>query len=183
MFYRQRSYPYSLFGSRSAKHELDQARLVIGDEKTLYPDCTELLKAAYQLINDGFVVLPYCNDDPIVCQKLADLGCAAIMPLASPIGSGMGIINRYNLKMIREQTSLPVIVDAGLGTASDAAIVMEMGMDGILLNTAIAKAHYPVQMARAMRLACEAGLLAYESGRIPCKTFASASSPWQGVVG
>lgn len=155
---------------------------VIGDERTLYPDTSELLKAALALVKEGFVVLPYCNDDPIVCQKLADLGCAAIMPLASPIGSGMGILNRYILERIRELISLPLIVDAGLGTASDVAIAMEMGMDGVLLNTAVARAHNPVHMAHAMRLACEAGRLAFQAGRIPYQTFATASSPLQGVL-
>jgi len=150
---------------------------VIGDEKTLYPDVSELLKAAYQLVQEGFVVLPYCSDDPITCQKLADIGCAAIMPLASPIGSGMGINNRYNLEIIRENISLPIIVDAGLGTASDVAICMEMGMDGVLLNTSIAGADNPVQMAHAMRLACEAGQLAHQAGRISRKRYATASSP------
>ncbi|MCH9627004.1 MAG: Thiazole synthase [Chlamydiales bacterium] len=155
---------------------------VIGDEKTLYPDTSELLKAAHELVKEGFVVLPYCNDDPIVCQKLADLGCAAIMPLAAPIGSGMGILNRYILERIREQISLPLIVDAGLGTASDVAIAMEMGMDGVLVNTAVAKAHDPIQMAHAMRLAVEAGRLAYRAGRIPYQTYATASTPLQGVL-
>ncbi len=155
---------------------------VIGDERTLYPDTSELLKAALALVKEGFVVLPYCNDDPIVCQKLADLGCAAIMPLAAPIGSGMGILNRYILERIRELISLPLIVDAGLGTASDVAIAMEMGMDGVLLNTAVARAHNPVHMAHAMRLACEAGRLAFQAGRIPYQTFATASSPLQGVL-
>lgn len=150
---------------------------VIGDEKTLFPDIPELLKAAYQLVHDGFVVLPYCSDDPITCRKLADIGCSAVMPLASPIGSGMGINNRYNLEMIRESLSLPIIIDAGIGTASDAALCMEMGMDGILLNTAIAGAGNPVEMARAMRLACEGGRLAYQAGRIPRKRHADPSTP------
>lgn len=155
---------------------------VIGDEKSLYPDSSELLKAASQLIKEGFIVLPYCNDDPIVCQKLADLGSAAVMPLAAPIGSGMGIINRYILERIREQITLPLIIDAGLGTASDVAVAMEMGMDGVLLNTAVARAHHPIQMAKAMRLACEAGRNAYLAGRISIRKFAQASSPLQGIV-
>lgn len=150
---------------------------VIGDEKTLYPDITELLKAAYQLVEEGFVVLPYCSDDPVTCRKLSDLGCAAVMPLASPIGSRMGVNNRYNLEIIRESVSVPIIVDAGLGTASDAALCMELGMDGILLNTAIAGAENPVEMARAMRLACEGGRFAYQAGRIARKRYATPSTP------
>jgi len=150
---------------------------VIGDERTLYPDIPELLKAAYQLVREGFTVLPYCNDDPVTCQKLADSGCAAVMPLASPIGAGMGINNRYNLEIVREKVSLPIIIDAGLGTASDVAQCMEMGMDGVLLNSAIARADHPVEMAQAMRLACEAGKHAYQAGRIPRKRYATPSTP------
>ncbi len=155
---------------------------VIGDDDTLFPDVTELLKAAEQLLSDGFVVLPYCNDDPVTCQKLERLGCAAVMPLGAPIGSGMGIRNPYNLRIIRETLRVPVIVDAGVGTASDAAVVMELGIDGVLMNTAVAEAKHPVQMARAMRLACEAGRLAYRSGRIPRKLYASASSTSEGMI-
>jgi thiazole synthase len=153
---------------------------VIGDEKTLYPDTQELLKAASELILQGFIVLPYCNDDLIVCGKLANMGCAAVMPLASPIGSGMGLLNVYNLAIIRQTLSLPIIVDAGIGTASDVARCMEMGMDGVMVNSAIALAEYPIQMAQAMKLACLAGRLAFFGGRIPKKEFASPSSPMEG---
>ena len=155
---------------------------VIGDEDTLFPDVPELLKAAEQLLADGFVVLPYCNDDPVTCKKLAEMGCPAVMPLGAPIGSGMGIRNPYNLRIIREMVDVPVIVDAGVGTASDVAVAMELGIDGILMNTAVAEAKHPVQMARAMRLAAEAGRLAYRAGRIPKKLFATASSPVDGIV-
>ena len=156
---------------------------VIGDDETLFPDVTELLKAAEQLLADGFVVLPYCNDDPIACRKLADMGCAAVMPLGAPIGSGMGIRNPYNLRIIREQCSVPLIVDAGVGTASDVAVAMELGVDGVLLNTAIAQAQRPVDMATAMRLAAEAGRLAYRAGRVPRRLYAKASSPLDGIIG
>ncbi len=156
---------------------------VIGDEETLFPDVPELLKAAEQLLADGFVVLPYCNDDPITCRKLADMGCAAVMPLGAPIGSGMGIRNPYNLRIIREQCAVPLIVDAGVGTASDVAVAMELGIDGVLLNTAIAQAEKPVQMATAMRLASEAGRLAYTAGRVPRRLYAKASSPLDGMIG
>ena len=156
---------------------------VIGDDDTLFPDVSELLIAAEQLLADGFVVLPYCNDDPIACKKLADMGCAAVMPLGAPIGSGMGIRNPYNLQIIREAVDVPLIVDAGVGTASDAAIAMELGSDAILLNTAIAQAKHPVDMARAMRLAVEAGRLAFRAGRIPRKLYATASSPLDGMIG
>ena len=156
---------------------------VIGDDETLFPDVTELLKAAELLLADGFVVLPYCNDDPITCRKLADMGCAAVMPLGAPIGSGMGIRNPYNLRIIREQCSVPLIVDAGVGTASDVAVAMELGIDGVLLNTAIAQAEKPVDMARAMRLAAEAGRLAYGAGRVPRRLYAKASSPLDGIMG
>ncbi len=156
---------------------------VIGDEETLFPDVPELLKAAEQLLADGFVVLPYCNDDPITCRKLADMGCAAVMPLGAPIGSGMGIRNPYNLQIIREQCKVPLIVDAGVGTASDVAVAMELGVDGVLLNTAIAQAEKPVDMARAMRLAAEAGRLAYRAGRVPRRLYAKASSPLDGIIG
>jgi len=129
------------------------------------------------------VVLPYCNDDPITCRKLADMGCAAVMPLGAPIGSGMGIRNPYNLRIIRDQCKVPLIVDAGVGTASDVAVAMELGVDGVLLNTAIAQAERPVQMATAMRLAADAGRLAYRAGRIPKKLYARASSPVEGMIG
>jgi len=155
---------------------------VIGDEETLFPDVEELLKAAEELVKKDFVVLPYCNDDPITCKKLQDIGCAAVMPLAAPIGSGMGIRNPYNLRIIREQCSLPLIVDAGVGTASDAALAMELGMDGVLLNTAVAGAQNPIKMAKAMKLGIQGGRLAFESGRIPRKLYATASSPSEGMV-
>jgi thiazole synthase len=156
---------------------------VLGDEKTLFPDNEELLKAARVLVAEGFTVLPYCSDDVILCRKLEDLGCAAVMPLAAPIGSGLGIRNPFNLKIIMEQVKVPVIVDAGVGTASDAALAMELGCDGILMNTAIAGATDPVAMARAMKLGVEAGRLAYEAGRIPKKLYATASSPLTGLIG
>jgi thiazole synthase len=163
--------------------ETDWIKLeVIGDEDTLFPDAVELLKAAEDLVRDKFIVLPYCNDDPITCRKLEDLGCAAVMPLAAPIGSGMGIRNPYNLRIIREQCTVPIIVDAGVGTASDAAVALEIGCDGILLNSAIAGARDPVKMARAMRLAVEAGRLAFEAGRIPRKLYATASTPEEGTI-
>ncbi|GIV60893.1 thiazole synthase [Rhodocaloribacter litoris] len=155
---------------------------VIGDDETLFPDVPELLKAAEQLLLDGFVVLPYTNDDPITARKLADMGCAAVMPLGAPIGSGMGIRNPYNLQIIREQVSVPVIVDAGVGTASDAAVAMELGMDAVLMNTAISQAKHPVLMAEAMRKAVEAGRLAYEAGRIPRRLYARASTPMEGRI-
>ncbi len=155
---------------------------VIGDEETLFPDVPELLKAAEELLANGFVVLPYSNDDPVTCRKLADMGCAAVMPLGAPIGSGMGIRNPYNLQIIREIVKIPVIVDAGVGTASDVAVAMELGCDGILLNSAVAEAEHPVMMAKAMKLACEAGRLAYEAGRIPRKLYAQASSPMEGLI-
>ena len=155
---------------------------VIGDDETLFPDVTELLKAAEQLLKDDFIVLPYCNDDPITCRKLADMGCAAVMPLGAPIGSGMGIRNPYNIQIIRDTITIPVIVDAGVGTASDAALAMELGVDGVLMNTAIAGAQHPVKMAKAMRLAVESGRLAFESGRIPKRLYANASSPLEGLI-
>jgi thiazole synthase len=165
--------------------ETDLIKLeVIGDDETLMPDVEQLLRAAKTLIDDDFAVLAYCNDDPITCRKLADLGCAAVMPLASPIGSGMGLVNPYNLQLIRELiSSVPLIVDAGIGTASDAARAMELGYDGILLNTAISKAKHPVLMAEAMRHAVEAGRKAWQAGRIPRRFYAQASSPFEGRVG
>jgi thiazole synthase len=156
---------------------------VLGDEKTLYPDVEETLKAARVLVKEGFIVLPYTSDDVITARKLADIGCAAVMPLAAPIGSGLGIRNPHNIRLILEQVKVPVIVDAGVGTASDAAIAMELGIDGILMNTAIAGAKEPVRMAHAMKLAVEAGREAYLAGRIPMKAYASASSPLAGLVG
>jgi thiazole synthase len=157
---------------------------VIGDDETLMPDVEELLEAAKTLVDDGFTVLAYANDDPITCRKLADLGCAAVMPLGSPIGSGMGIVNPYNLRIIREVIDdTPLIVDAGIGTASDAALAMELGYDGVLLNTAVADAQHPVEMGRAMRLAVESGRLAHRAGRIPRRLYAKASSPMEGRVG
>ena len=155
---------------------------VIGDDETLFPDVPELLKAAETLLDDGFVVLPYCNDDPITCRKLSDMGCAAVMPLGSPIGSGMGIRNPYNIRIIREVTDVPIIVDAGVGTASDATFAMELGIDGILMNSAISQAKHPVTMATAMKLGIEAGRLAYEAGRIPRRLYANASSPLEGII-
>ena len=155
---------------------------VIGDEKTLFPDNEELLVATRELVADGFIVLPYTTDDPITCRKLEELGAAAVMPLAAPIGSGMGIRNPANLRIIVEQANVPVIVDAGVGTASDAALAMELGADGVLMNTGVAGAEDPVRMARAMKLAVEAGWLAANAGRIPRKLYATASSPTEGVV-
>ena len=155
---------------------------VIGDPKTLFPDTAGLLEAAKILVKEGFVVLPYTNDDPIVAKRLEDIGCAAVMPLAAPIGSGLGIRNPHNIRLILEEAKVPVIVDAGVGTASDAAVAMEMGADGVLMNTAIAGARDPIAMARAMRLAVEAGRLAYKAGRIPRKAYATASSPMQDPV-
>ncbi len=156
---------------------------VVGDEKTLFPDVEHLLPAAAELIRRGFVVLPYCNDDPITCKKLEDMGCAAVMPLAAPIGSGMGIRNPYNLQIIREQCQIPVIIDAGLGTAADAALAMELGADAVLLNSAVARAQKPVQMAEAMKLGVAAGRLSYRSGRIPKKLYAEGSTTLVGLMG
>jgi len=155
---------------------------VIGDQRTLFPDNAELLKATETLVAEGFVVLPYTNDDPVVCKKLEQLGAAAVMPLGAPIGSGMGIRNPANLRIILEQAEVPVIVDAGVGTASDAAVAMELGAAGVLMNTGIAGAEDPVRMARAMKLAVEAGWLAAHAGRIPRKLYATASSPLEGLL-
>jgi thiazole synthase len=155
---------------------------VIGDQKTLFPDNGELLKATEVLVKEGFVVLPYTNDDPVVCKKLEDLGAAVVMPAGAPIGSGMGIRNPANLRIILEQASVPVIVDAGVGTASDAAVAMELGADGVLMNTAVATAQDPVKMAYAMRLGVEAGWLAAHAGRMERRLYASASSPLTGLI-
>jgi thiazole synthase len=155
---------------------------VIGDPKTLYPDNEQTLEAAKILVKEGFVVLPYCIDDPIVCRKLEDVGCAAVMPLAAPIGSGLGIRNPHNLSIILEHAKVPVIVDAGVGTASDAAIAMELGCDGVLMNTAIAHAKDPVRMAEAMREAVSAGRKARLAGRMPKQRYANASSPVEGLI-
>jgi thiazole synthase len=164
--------------------ETDWVKLeLIGDRETLYPDVEQLVQAAEELVRDGFTVLPYCNDDPVTCRKLADIGCAAVMPLGSPIGSGMGICNPYNIEMICARSPVPVILDAGIGTASDAVLALELGCDGILLNTAIAKAHDPVRMAKAMRAAVDAGIGARQAGRIPKRRYAEASSPQLGLIG
>jgi thiazole synthase len=165
-----------LFGHGLVKLE------VIGDERTLFPDVPATIEAARILVEDGFEVLPYISDDPVACQRLAALGCAAVMPLAAPIGSGLGIQNPANLRIILETAEVPVVVDAGVGTASDAAEAMELGCTAILMNTAIAGAKEPVQMARAMRLAVQAGRLAYESGRVPRRLYANASSPLDGLA-
>lgn len=156
---------------------------LIGDRETLYPDVEQLLRATEELVRDGFTVLPYCNDDPVSCRKLADLGAAAVMPLGSPIGSGLGIINHYAIERIVLTSPVPVILDAGIGTASDAAMAMELGCDGVLLNTAVARAHDPARMASAMRNAVVAGRDARRAGRIPKRTQAEPSSPQLGLVG
>ena len=172
---------------RLARELLDGHRLVklevLGDARTLYPDVVATLAAAETLVGDGFDVMVYTSDDPILCKRLEDIGCVAVMPLAAPIGSGLGIQNRYNLLEIVENAKVPIIVDAGVGTASDAAIAMELGCDGVLMNTAIAGARDPVLMAHAMKLAVEAGRAAFKAGRIPRKRFASASSPIDGLIG
>lgn len=154
---------------------------VLGDEKTLYPDITATLEAAEQLVNEGFEVMVYTSDDPLIAKRLETIGCVAVMPLAAPIGSGLGIQNKYNILEIVENADVPILVDAGVGTASDAAIAMELGCDGVLMNTAIAAAKHPVQMANAMRHAIIAGREAYLAGRMPRKRYASASSPVDGV--
>ncbi len=155
---------------------------VIGDERTLFPDVVATLEAARVLVSEGFTVLPYITDDPVACQRLEEIGCAAVMPLAAPIGSGLGIRNPANLRIIIETVNLPVIVDAGVGTASDAAIAMELGATAVLMNTGIAGAKDPVKMAEAMKLGVEAGRLAYEAGRIARKLYATASSPIDGLA-
>lgn len=154
---------------------------VIGDDKTLLPDGPELIRAARTLVDEGFIVLPYTNDDPVLAMRLEDVGCAAVMPLGSPIGSGSGIRNPYNIAIIRERCSVPVILDAGIGTASDAALAMELGCDGVLAASAMAKAKDPVAMARAIRLAVDAGRYAFEAGRIPRRLYAEPSSPTYGI--
>ena len=156
---------------------------VLGDQKTLFPDVVQTLEAAERLVADGFDVMVYTTDDPLLARRLEAIGCVAIMPLAAPIGSGLGIQNRYNLMEIVENAKVPVLVDAGVGTASDAAIAMELGCDGVLMNTAIAGARNPVLMAHAMKLAIEAGRAAFRAGRIPRKRYASASSPLDGTIG
>ncbi|GAA3386240.1 thiazole synthase [Cryptosporangium minutisporangium] len=158
--------------------ETDWVKLeVVADDRTLLPDPVELLTAAEQLVADGFTVLPYTNDDPILARRLAEVGCAAVMPLGSPIGSGLGIRNTHNIALIVEEATVPVILDAGIGTASDAALAMELGCDGVLLATAVTGARDPVAMATAMRLAVESGRLAYRAGRVPRRWYAQASSP------
>jgi len=156
---------------------------VIGDPETLYPDTAETIVAARELVRDGFTVLPYVVDDPTACRRLEDVGCAAVMPLGAPIGSGLGICNRYSIAIIKERASVPVIVDAGVGTASDAAIAMELGVDAVLRNTGSAAARDPVAMAEAMRLAVEAGRIAFRAGRMPRRLYASASSPLDDLIG
>ncbi|XKG61983.1 thiazole synthase [Caenispirillum salinarum] len=155
---------------------------VLGDQKTLYPNVTETLAAAEALIADGFDVMVYTNDDPIMAKRLEDVGCCAIMPLGSLIGSGLGIMNPVNIRLIKESVSVPVLVDAGVGTASDAAVAMELGCDGVLMNTAIAGAKDPIKMAKAMKLAVEAGRLSYQAGRMPKKMYADPSSPLAGLI-
>ena len=172
---------------RLARELLDGHSLVklevLGDQRTLYPDVVQTLAAAETLVADGFDVMVYTSDDPILCRRLAEIGCVAVMPLAAPIGSGLGVQNRWNLLEIVENAKVPIIVDAGVGTASDAAIAMELGCDGVLMNTAIAGARDPVRMAHAMKLAIEAGRAAFRAGRIPRKRYASASSPVEGLIG
>ena len=172
---------------RLARELLDDHRLVklevLGDEKTLYPDIPATLEAAEILVKEGFEVMVYTNDDPIIAKRLEEMGCVAVMPLAAPIGSGLGIQNRYNILEIVDNASVPILVDAGVGTASDASVAMELGCDGVLMNTAIAGAKKPVLMASAMKKAVEAGREAYLAGRIPKKRYASASSPIEGTIG
>ena len=163
--------------------ETDWVKLeVIGDQDTLLPDPVELVAAAEQLVDDGFTVLPYTTDDPILACRLVDVGCAAVMPLGSPIGSGMGIRNPYNIRLIREKVQVPVILDAGIGTASDAALAMELGCDAVLIASAVTRAEHPERMATAMRHAVQAGRLAYRAGRIPRRLYAEASSPFEGMA-
>src|SRR3954451_2715758 len=163
--------------------ETDWGKLeVVGDERTLLPDAVALLEAAEELVDDGFIVLPYTNDDPILARRLEDVGCAAVMPLGSPIGSGMGLLNPYNLRLIRERAGVPVILDAGVGTASDAALAMELGFDAVLCASAVSRAQDPAAMARAIRLGTGGGRLAYRAGRIPRRLYATASTPEEGVA-
>ncbi len=172
--------------ARLARELLDTPLIkleVIGDEKTLFPDVPGTIEAATELAKEGFVVLPYITDDPVACRRLEDAGCAAVMPLAAPIGSGLGVRNPTNIEIIVKHAGVPVVVDAGVGTASDAAFAMELGVDAILMNTAIAGAQDPVRMARAMKNAVQAGRDAFLSGRIPRKLFATASSPLEGIIG
>ncbi len=164
--------------------ETDLVKLeVIGDAETLHPDARETLRAAEELVRDGFTVLPYIGDDPIACKQLEELGCAAVMPLAAPIGSGLGVCNPYSIRIIKERASVPVIVDAGVGTASDAAIAMELGVDALLMNTGIAAARDPERMARAMKHAVLAGRDAYLAGRMEKRLYANASSPMRDLIG
>jgi thiazole synthase len=156
---------------------------LIGDRETLYPDVEQLVRAADELVRSGFTVLPYCNEDPVTCQKLADVGCAAVMPLGSLIGSGMGIANPAAIDLICSRSPVPVVLDAGIGTASDAALAMELGCEAVLVNTAIARSHDPQRMAAAMRAAVDGGRLARLAGRIPKRRFAEPSSPQLGLVG
>ena len=175
----------ALTTARLARELLDTPLIkleVIGDEKTLMPDTAATLDAARTLVAEGFTVLPYITDDVVACQRLEEMGCAAVMPLAAPIGSGLGIRNPTNIRLILEAVRCPVIVDAGVGTASDASVAMELGSSAVLMNTAIAQAKDPLKMARAMRLAIEAGRLAYESGRMPRRLYAQASSPEEGLI-
>lgn len=162
-------------------HELCKLE-VLGDEKTLYPDMPATMQAAETLVNEGFKVMVYMNDDPILAKRLAEMGCVAVMPLAAPIGSGLGIRNPYNIRFIVDEATVPVLVDAGVGTASDAAVAMELGVDGVLMNTAIAAADKPVLMAAAMKKAVEAGRQAWLAGRMPRRAYATASSPEQGLI-
>ncbi|MCG8690480.1 MAG: thiazole synthase [Minwuiales bacterium] len=155
---------------------------VLGDQKTLYPNMPETLHAAEVLLGEGFEVMVYCNDDPIAAKRLEEMGCCAIMPLAAPIGSGLGVQNPVNIRLIVEQATVPVLVDAGVGTASDATVAMELGCDGVLMNTAIAEAKDPIRMAKAMKLAVESGRLAYLAGRMPKKLYADPSSPLAGLI-
>lgn len=175
----------AVFTARMAREALGTEWIkleVIGDDRTLLPDGPELLAAAEQLVDEGFIVLPYTNDDPILAKRLEQVGCAAVMPLGSPIGSGAGIRNPYNLAIILENAEVPVVLDAGIGTASDATIAMELGCDAVLVASSIARAKEPIRMARAMRMAVESGRLAHEAGRIPQRLYAEASSPTEGVA-
>lgn len=176
----------AILTARLARELLDTDLIkleVIGDPDTLYPDTSETIVAATELVRDGFTVLPYIVDDPTACRRLEDAGCAAVMPLGAPIGSGLGICNPYSISIIKERATIPVIVDAGVGTASDAAIAMELGVDAVLMNTGIAAARDPVAMARAMRLGVEAGRVAFLAGRMAKKRYASASSPMHDLIG